>query len=81
MGLDHLADDDVMIALLDDRGHAAFDRARRIDEDRRTGRALAVSLAAQLAVADVGRPEEREGETFCSLPSMLSANVFAVFTV
>ena len=38
-------------------------------------------LSAQLAVVDVGWPEEREGAIFWSLPSMLSANVFVVFTV
>src|ERR1700733_11724866 len=51
MGLDHLADHDVMVALLDDAGDLTLDRARRIDQERRAGRALAVGLSADLAVA------------------------------
>ena len=49
MGLDQFADHDVMVAPLDDSGHLAFDRARRIAQDRRASRALAIGLAAELA--------------------------------
>src|SRR5262245_65133414 len=35
MRLDHLADHDVMVALLDDVGDAAFHGARRVDQQRR----------------------------------------------
>src|SRR5215468_4952180 len=37
MRLDNLADHNVVIALLDDRGHTTFDRARRIDENWSAG--------------------------------------------
>src|SRR5262245_38671006 len=46
VGLDDLADDDVMVALLDDAGHPALDRRRGGIEDRRPGRALVNGLAA-----------------------------------
>src|SRR5690242_9669581 len=49
MGLDDFADDDVMIALLDDAGDTAFDGSECRIEDRGSGRALVNSLAAQLA--------------------------------
>src|SRR6516225_8195461 len=40
MGLDDFADDDVMIALLDDAGDTAFDGSECRIEDRGSGRAL-----------------------------------------
>src|SRR5690348_3684052 len=67
MGVDHFADHDVMVALLDDRGDAAFDRARRLGENWRAGRALAVRLATELAFADHGRLEEAEGHALVVL--------------
>src|SRR5262245_58575290 len=45
MRLNHLADHDVMVALLDDAGDAALDGARRVDQQRRARRALAIGLA------------------------------------
>src|SRR5215469_13166723 len=82
MGLDHFADDDVVVALLDHSGDLALNRAGRVDEDWRAGCTLAVGLAAQLAVGDVGRPEEGEGaRLLCSLPSMLSAKFLAACMV
>ena len=41
MRLDDLADDDVVISQLDNGGHPTFDRARRIDQNRRSGCAAA----------------------------------------
>src|SRR5262249_52715547 len=67
MRLDHLADHDVMVALLDDAGDAALHGARCLDQQRRAGRALAIGLPAQLAILDVDRPEEGEGEALLLL--------------
>src|SRR6516164_5369743 len=50
MRLDDLADDDVMVALLDDAGDLALHRRRCGIEDRRPGRALVNGLAGELAV-------------------------------
>ena len=77
MSLDDLADDDVMIALLDDAGDAAFDRGRCGVEDRDTGRALVDGLPAQLANLQLSRVEEVKAAPFWSLPSMFSGNVFS----
>src|SRR5579875_1121487 len=62
MRLDDLAHDDVMVAFGHDGLDAAFDRRRNVVEDRRTGDSRVVALAAQLALAHVGRPEEGKGE-------------------
>src|SRR5215468_4124176 len=67
MSLDHLADHDVMVALLDDAGDAALHGARRVDQQRRARRALAIRLSGNLAILDVGRPEEGEGESLLLL--------------
>src|SRR5262249_60878426 len=58
MRLDHFADHDVMVALLDDAGDAALHGARRVDQERHARRALAIGLPENLAILDVGRPEE-----------------------
>ena len=41
MGVNDFANDDVMITLLDGGCYTAFDRARRIDQKGRSGRAFA----------------------------------------
>ena len=41
MRLDHLANDDVMISVLNNGRHPTFDRTGRIDQNRRPGLALA----------------------------------------
>ena len=61
MRVDDLADDDVVVALLDDAGDAALDRRRRGIEDRRPGRTFVNGLTAQLAALERGRLEEGEG--------------------
>src|SRR6516164_2630231 len=67
VGLDDLADDDVMVALLDDAGNAAFNRCRGRIEDRRSGGALVNGEAAQLTVFQFGRLEEGEGSSLLLL--------------
>jgi hypothetical protein len=62
MGLGNLAEDDVMITLLNDGGHAAFNSARSINKDRGASFSFAVGLLAELPVSDVRRTKEREGE-------------------
>ena len=49
MGFDHFADDNVMIAVLDDAADPALHRAGRFGQDRRTRRALVERLAGELA--------------------------------
>src|ERR1700751_2082989 len=53
MRVDDLADDDVVVALLDDAGHSALDRRRCRIEDRRAGRTLVNGLAGELAVFEL----------------------------
>ena len=60
MRLGHLGDDNVVVALLDDRGHLAFQRAGRLGKDRRAVARLVVGLAADLAFTDIGGPEKGE---------------------
>jgi hypothetical protein len=67
MRLDHLADDDVVIALFDNSRDAAFDRPHCVDQKRRPGRAAAERLAAELAIADIGGPEECKRHGFLFL--------------
>src|SRR5215472_15611494 len=67
MRLDDLADDDVVVALLDDAGNLALDRRRRCIEDRYPGRALVNGLTRELAVFELGRLEEGEGDRFAVL--------------
>src|SRR5271169_6620753 len=50
MRVDDLADDDVVVALLDDAGDLALDRRRSRIEDWDPGRALVNGLARELAV-------------------------------
>ena len=49
MRLDDLGDNDVMVALLDDRGDPAFDRGNRRIEDRRPIAGVTDGLAGDLA--------------------------------
>ena len=53
-----LADDDVMVALLDDAGDLALDRGQRRVEDRRAVGALVDRLTAEFAVCQLRRLEE-----------------------
>jgi hypothetical protein len=65
--LDDLADANVMVAPLDNAGDPALDRRRRGVEDRGCGRALADGLAAELAVLQCGRLEERKRRALLAL--------------
>src|SRR3984893_3124962 len=67
MRLDDLADDDVVVALLDDAGDSALDRRRCGIEDRRAGGALMDRLAGELAVFEFGRLEEGERDALAVL--------------
>ena len=58
---DDFADDDVMVAPLDDVDHFALDMRRNAFENRRAVRTLAIGLAVYLAAFLGGRLEEREG--------------------
>ena len=62
MRLDDLADDDVVISLLNNGCHTTFDRTGSIDENRRSRFALTEGLSTELAVAQVYRPKEGEGQ-------------------
>src|SRR6516162_4983247 len=59
-----LADDDVVVALLDDAGDLALDRGRCRVEYRYAGRALMNRLTRELAVFELGRLEEGESDAF-----------------
>jgi len=65
--LGDLADDDVVVALLDDARHLAFDRGERGVEDRCAVAALVEGLAGELAAFERGRLEEGEGEALVLL--------------
>src|ERR1700731_1265518 len=57
MRLDDLADDDMVVTLLDDAGDPALDRRRCRIEDRRAGGTLVNGLPGELAVFELGRLE------------------------
>src|SRR6516164_940340 len=61
MRVDDLADDDMVVALLDDAGDLALDRGRGCVEDRHSGRAFMDRLTGKLAVLQLSRLEEGEG--------------------
>ena len=67
MGVNDFANDDMMITLLDGGCYTAFDRARRIDQKGRSGRAFAERLPTDLAVIDVRRPVKGKSQTFVVL--------------
>src|SRR5271167_3090085 len=67
MRIDDLADDDVVVALLDDAGDPALDRGRCGVEDRCASRAFVNGLAGELAVFELGRLEESERDAFAVL--------------
>ncbi len=81
MRLDDLADDDVVVALLDDAGDPAFDRGRCRIKDRRAGGTLVNGLTGELTVLELGRLEKGEGDALPSLPSMFKAKVLVFLTI
>ena len=64
IGVDHLADDDVVVAALDDLDDPTLDRGDGVVEDRCAGRAGAVGLAADPLALFLDRLEEGEGGRF-----------------
>ena len=56
-----------MIALLDNAGDPTLDRGRRGVKDRGSGRAFVDGLAAELAVLQFGRLEERKRRALLAL--------------
>src|SRR5581483_8761704 len=60
-GVDDLADEDRVIALLDGADQAALDVSRRVVQDRRAGRAGVEGLAGDGVAVALGRLEERKG--------------------
>jgi len=76
MGLDDFAHDNVMVTLFDHGSDLAFDRAGRVDEDRRACCALAVGLAAQFPIGDIGRPKEGEREALVFLAEHVESKAF-----
>src|SRR5215813_15506015 len=67
MRVDDLADDDMVVALLDNAGDLALDCGWRRVEYRHSGRALVNGLAGELAAFELRRLEERKGDAFAVL--------------
>ena len=73
--LGHFGDDDVMVALFDDGGDAAFDGADGGIEDRGAVAAFMEGVAGELAVLQLRRFEEGEGAAFAVLSEHVGANL------
>src|SRR5579875_1823068 len=78
MRLGHLRDDDMVVALLDDRRHLAFDGGGRGVEDRCAIGGFLEALAADLAVGELRRLEEGESKTLLVLPQHVEHEALGV---
>ena len=67
IGIDSFADDDVVIAALDDLRHLELDTGRSAFKYRRTGRAVTIGFATDLAVFNGRRFEKRVGGALLTL--------------